>query len=101
MHYGVLPQFVAPGMLHAGLRSAKTAFNEYRKAYTNYLIDVTATGSDISQTATWTVIRRYSKFHDLHTSLLKRLPQAVLPQIPPKRLTGVMDPNFVEQRKQV
>ncbi len=45
---------------------------DHGKAYAVYLITVTKTNSDGSEDV-WDVYRRYSDFHDLHSTILERV----------------------------
>eukprot|EP00930_Biecheleria_cincta_P041904 TRINITY_DN28804_c0_g1_i1.p1 TRINITY_DN28804_c0_g1~~TRINITY_DN28804_c0_g1_i1.p1 ORF type:complete len:897 (+),score=148.03 TRINITY_DN28804_c0_g1_i1:37-2727(+) len=56
--------------------------------------------SAIGRREFWAVFRRYSKFYDLRCQLQKRFPNQMLPPIPPKRLLGKEDPQFIAQRRQ-
>eukprot|EP00808_Paulinella_micropora_P001509 g71289.t1 len=81
-----------------------THFNTVRekKPYTIYEIEVRS-----SSTITWVIYKRYSDFYTLHQKLQKAYEQnktdgsAIrLPQLPPKRLTRSLAPEFVEKRKE-
>ncbi|CEL92941.1 unnamed protein product [Vitrella brassicaformis CCMP3155] len=49
----------------------------------------------------WVCYRRYSQFSDLHAQLVRSGANTGgrLPLLPPKRLTGVLEKEFVEQRR--
>jgi len=81
-----------------------THFNTVRdkKPYTIYEIEVRS-----SSTITWVIYKRYSGFYALHQELQKAYENSKdggvairLPQLPPKRLTRLLAPEFVEKRKE-
>ena len=51
--------------------------------------------------AEWTVRKRFREFSALHHTLHKRLPDHItemLPRLPPKKIMGVLQPDFVKER---
>jgi hypothetical protein len=46
------------------------------------------------------VKRRYKNFLSLHQDLSQKIPRDRLPQLPKKKRLGVLDPSFVDERKQ-
>ena len=54
----------------------------------------TLTGTDITDQLT----RRYSDFFNLYEKLLQRWPGIYVPRIPPKKITGNLDPAVVQTR---
>eukprot|EP00929_Paragymnodinium_shiwhaense_P120157 TRINITY_DN92050_c0_g1_i1.p1 TRINITY_DN92050_c0_g1~~TRINITY_DN92050_c0_g1_i1.p1 ORF type:complete len:980 (+),score=196.00 TRINITY_DN92050_c0_g1_i1:136-3075(+) len=87
---GPLHQF-----LSAEIPSTESAALDRWKPVTLYQVRITALG----RREVWMVVRRYSKFYDLHVQLTKRFFNHSLPPIPPKRLLGKEDPQFIEQRR--
>jgi hypothetical protein len=68
------------------------------KKYTIYEIEVKS-----SSTIAWVIYKRYSHFYDLHSAILKQFSannNIILPNLPPKRMTRSLAPEFVEKRKQ-
>lgn len=61
--------------------------------FTVYIVDVTR---DSEQ---WSVSKRYSEFRDLHEKLVKKFTAKSLPEIPPKKTLGALEPEFVAKRK--
>ena len=59
-------------------------------SYIAYTMD----GTDITEPLT----RRYSDFFSLYEKLLKRWPGIYIPRIPPKKITGNLDPNVIKTR---
>jgi hypothetical protein len=51
-------------------------------------------GTDITEPLT----RRYSDFFSLYEKLLQRWPGIYIPRIPPKKITGNLDPNLIKTR---
>ena len=54
----------------------------------------TLEGTDIKEPLT----RRYSDFYTLYEKLLQRWPGVYIPRIPPKKITGNMDPSNIKTR---
>ena len=54
----------------------------------------TLVGTDIKEKLT----RRYSDFYTLYEKLLQRWPGVYIPRIPPKKITGNMDPSNIKTR---
>ena len=59
-------------------------------SYISYTMD----GTDITEPLT----RRYSDFFSLYEKLLQRWPGIYIPRIPPKKITGNLDPNLIKTR---
>jgi hypothetical protein len=59
-------------------------------SYICYTMD----GTDITEQLT----RRYSDFFSLYEKLLQRWPGVYIPRIPPKKITGNMDPSNIKTR---
>ena len=57
-------------------------------------IQYTMDGTDITEPLT----RRYSDFFSLYEKLLQRWPGIYIPRIPPKKITGNMDPSVIRTR---
>ena len=57
-------------------------------------IQYTMDGTDITEPLT----RRYSDFFSLYEKLLQRWPGIYIPRIPPKKITGNMDPIVIKTR---
>ena len=53
-------------------------------------IAYTMQGTDISEK----LLRRYSDFFALYEKLLQRWPGIYIPRVPPKKITGNLDPNI-------
>ncbi len=45
------------------------------------------------------VFRRYSDFYSLRQALFLRWPGVFIPAVPPKKTTGNMEQNFIEERR--
>jgi serine/threonine protein kinase len=75
-----------------------TAVTSSKKAFTVYIINVHA-----SNGAAWTVYRRYSQFKALsdkiHSRMGARLDFRVREALPPKKMIGSSNPEFVRQRR--
>ncbi|KAG5178312.1 kinase-like domain-containing protein [Tribonema minus] len=63
-------------------------------AYTAYFVEVKCLGAEPPQ---WRVYRRYREFKTLDEELRKAGYHA--PLLPPRKLMGLLDPDFVEQRR--
>lgn len=59
-------------------------------SYIKYSMD----GTDITEQLT----RRYSDFYALYEKLLQRWPGVYVPRVPPKKITGNMDPKMIKTR---
>ena len=59
-------------------------------AYTCYTMD----GKDITEQLT----RRYNDFFSIYEKLVQRWPGVYIPRIPPKKVTGNMDPSMIKTR---
>ena len=59
-------------------------------SYIAYTMD----GTDITEQLT----RRYSDFFALYEKLVQRWPGIYIPRIPPKKITGNLDPNMIKTR---
>ena len=59
-------------------------------SYIAYTMD----GTDITEQLT----RRYSDFFNLYEKLLQRWPGVFIPRIPPKKITGNMEPKIIKTR---
>ena len=59
-------------------------------SYIAYTMD----GTDITEQLT----RRYSDFYNLYEKLLQRWPGVFIPRIPPKKITGNMEPKIIKTR---
>ena len=59
-------------------------------SYIGYTMD----GTDITEQLT----RRYSDFYNLYEKLLQRWPGVFIPRIPPKKITGNMEPKIIKTR---
>ena len=59
-------------------------------SYICYTMD----GTDITEQLT----RRYSDFFSLYEKLLQRWPGVYIPRVPPKKITGNMDPAIIKTR---
>ena len=57
-------------------------------------IQYTMDGTDITEPLT----RRYSDFFSLYEKLLQRWPGIYIPRVPPKKITGNMDPSVIRTR---
>jgi hypothetical protein len=57
-------------------------------------IAYTMQGTDISEK----LLRRYSDFFALYEKLLQRWPGIYIPRVPPKKITGNLDPNMIKSR---
>ena len=57
-------------------------------------IQYTMDGTDITEQLT----RRYSDFFNLYEKLLQRWPGVFIPRIPPKKMTGNMEPRIIKTR---
>ena len=57
-------------------------------------IQYTMDGTDIPEPLT----RRYSDFFSLYEKLLQRWPGIYIPRVPPKKITGNMDPSVIRTR---
>ena len=57
-------------------------------------IQYTMDGTDITEQLT----RRYSDFFNLYEKLLQRWPGVFIPRIPPKKITGNMEPRIIKTR---
>ena len=57
-------------------------------------IAYTLDGTDITEK----LVRRYSDFFALYEKLLQRWPGIYIPRIPPKKITGNMDPAMIKTR---
>ena len=57
-------------------------------------ISYTMEGTDITEPLT----RRYSDFYSLYEKLLQRWPGVYIPRIPPKKITGNLDPSIIKIR---
>ena len=57
-------------------------------------IAYTMQGTDISEK----LLRRYSDFFALYEKLLQRWPGIYIPRVPPKKITGNLDPNIIKSR---
>ncbi|MCQ2821646.1 MAG: hypothetical protein MJ252_30680 [archaeon] len=57
-------------------------------------ISYTMDGTDVTDQLT----RRYSDFFSLYEKLLQRWPGIYIPRIPPKKITGNMDPKMIKTR---
>jgi len=71
--------------------------NDGSKSYAVYIVHVCRTTSDGSKN--WTVVRRYSDFHDLHMQLREKYPSLTWLSLPSKKTFGNMDQEFIEKRK--
>eukprot|EP01103_Thecamoeba_quadrilineata_P011649 TRINITY_DN2822_c0_g1_i1.p2 TRINITY_DN2822_c0_g1~~TRINITY_DN2822_c0_g1_i1.p2 ORF type:complete len:332 (-),score=84.60 TRINITY_DN2822_c0_g1_i1:7-1002(-) len=63
-------------------------------SFTEYTLRVELNG------ASWDIERTYDDFKELRLKLEKSLPNEKLPQLPPSKFFGVMDPDFVKKRSQ-
>ena len=63
------------------------------KAIGSYIC-YTMDGTDVTEQLT----RRYSDFYALYEKLLQRWPGIYIPRLPPKKMTGNMDPNLIKTR---
>ena len=59
-------------------------------SYTCYTMD----GKDITEQLT----RRYNDFFNIYEKLVQRWPGVYIPRIPPKKVTGNMDPSMIKTR---
>ena len=57
-------------------------------------IQYTMDGTDITEP----LYRRYSDFFALHQKLIQRWPGIYIPPIPPKKISGNLDPNLIKTR---
>ncbi|XP_065667120.1 sorting nexin-13 isoform X3 [Hydra vulgaris] len=71
--------------------------NNGSKSYAIYTIHVCRTTSEGSRN--WTVIRRYSDFHDFHMQLREKYESLHWLQLPVKKKFGNMDQDFIDKRK--
>lgn len=67
--------------------------NQLPKPHTLYIIQVDFRGNQ------WTVQRRYNQFHTLTDQLQAAFPSEKLPKLPPKKVMGNMDNNFIQKRR--
>ena len=63
------------------------------KALGSYIC-YTMDGTDVTEQLT----RRYSDFFALYEKLLQRWPGIYIPRLPPKKITGNLDPNLIKTR---
>jgi sorting nexin-8 len=66
--------------------------------YTNYLVQHLVDLPDSEQSTDRKVVRRYSDFDWLHQVLLAKYPFRLIPELPPKRITGTTDQEFLKRR---
>ena len=59
-------------------------------SYISYTMD----GTDITEKLT----RRYSDFYALYEKLVQRWPGIYIPRVPPKKITGNLDPSVIKTR---
>ncbi|OQR84880.1 sorting nexin [Achlya hypogyna] len=71
---------------------------EGMQAYISYKIS-TSTDRRQFQKSTFSVVRRFSDFVWLHTSLCSLFPGVVVPPLPEKLLVGRFSPEFIESRR--
>lgn len=66
--------------------------------HTNYLVQHLVELPDSEQSTDRKVVRRYSDFFWLHQTLLTKYPFRLVPELPPKRITGTNDQEFLQRR---
>eukprot|EP01135_Chromosphaera_perkinsii_P004758 Nk52_evm30s295 gene=Nk52_evmTU30s295 len=81
-----------------GVNSTQLVKDRASKQYVLYIIDVAVTTE--TETRKWKVARRYNDFHIVHNVLCRKYGDFDL-ELPAKKLFGNLDPNFVQQRKNV
>ena len=76
-----------------------TASEVVDESYVQYTIRVHYRPADEPE-RTWTIVRRYSDFVDLHKALTSAAPSGAVPALPPKRFFNRFEPSFLAQRQE-
>eukprot|EP00735_Rhodelphis_limneticus_P007646 TRINITY_DN20230_c0_g1::TRINITY_DN20230_c0_g1_i1::g.30313::m.30313 TRINITY_DN20230_c0_g1::TRINITY_DN20230_c0_g1_i1::g.30313 ORF type:complete len:514 (-),score=40.82,sp/P28178/PK2_DICDI/46.39/6e-106,Pkinase/PF00069.20/2.9e-68,Pkinase_Tyr/PF07714.12/1.1e-31,PX/PF00787.19/6.9e-18,APH/PF01636.18/9.8,APH/PF01636.18/0.002,Kinase-like/PF14531.1/1.1e+02,Kinase-like/PF14531.1/0.0017,Pkinase_C/PF00433.19/9.6,Pkinase_C/PF00433.19/0.3 TRINITY_DN20230_c0_g1_i1:290-1831(-) len=88
-----------PARVRVHLSIPEYAFckDNWGMTYTVYLIRIERERGHGLEHGSWTVYRRYNDFHELYQRLLDEGYE--LPELPPKRILGNFDPEFLEHRR--
>ena len=81
------------------LTASITASEVVDESYVQYTIRVHYRPADEPE-RTWTIVRRYSDFVDLHKALTSAAPSGAVPALPPKRFFNRFEPSFLAQRQE-
>lgn len=82
------------------IRSIQVGREEDGKEYAQYAIEVSRNAGEKMPAATWTIMRRYSEFLELHQKLRTRYPSVRNLDFPRRRMVMKLQNEFLQKRRQ-
>lgn len=80
--------------LHICIDKSETRTGSNDSQFTVFLLSIK------SCCTSWVIYKRFSEFAELHKDLASKFNSTKLPKLPPKKLIGALDMEFIRQRRQ-